>query len=317
MKRILVLGASGLIGSNLVRYLKTHEECFVRALDIVPHQYGKLLADEVHGIDLRFVRQNDPLFYGFDEVYQLAARMGGMGYMVPDNDAIIMRDSGLINLSVLEACRHQGVGRVFFSSSACVYPDGPCNEDAAYPAMPEINYGWEKLYAERLYEAYARCHGLKTKIGRLHNVYGPFGCYDGGREKAPAAICRKVAEQPNYGGILEIWGDGEQMRSFMWIDDCIEGILRLTRSDTFSGPVNIGSAQCVSINYLAQVTMMVAGKQCELKHIDGPRGVAGRNSDNTLILKELGWAPRTPLHIGMEKLYAWVKEQIDAKQKAA
>lgn len=315
MKRYLVLGANGFLGANLVKHLKKTEECWVSALDIRPPEFGPTHADELNHVDLRYINPGEPLLANFDEIYQLASNVGGIGYLTADSDAAVMFDSCQINLSVLEACRQQGCGRIFFPSSAAVYSDPSCVEDTAYPAMPQSEYGWEKLFAERLYQAYSRCYGLNTRIGRIHNAYGPLMPYEGGRESAPAAMCRKVAMQPDYGGELEIWGDGQQLRSFMWIEDCLEGMLRLMRSD-FEGPVNIGSAQCVSINYLAHVTMMVAGKQCTLKHVDGPLGVSGRNSNNTLILKELGWAPRTPLHVGMEKLYAWVKEQVDKKQAA-
>lgn len=316
MKRILVLGSSGLIGSNLIKRLKLDGDCWVRGIDRREPEFERSAADEFNFCDLRTLKSNDPLFEGMDECYQLAADMGGMGYLVPKNDADVMRNSMTINLNVLEACTRMGVGRVFFSSSACVYPDiGSCKEDNAYPAMPEIEYGWEKLFAERLYFAYSRCYGVKVRVGRLHNVYGPLGCYEGGREKAPAALCRKVAMAEPYGSI-DMWGSGEQTRSFMWIEDCLEGIIRLMRSD-FEGPVNIGSAELVTINQLAHIIMMVANKQLTINHIDGPIGVNGRNSDNTVILEKLGWAPRTPLHIGIAKLYPWVKAQIEAKRKAA
>lgn len=315
MKRILVLGGSGFLGVNLIRHLKATEDCWIRSLDRKDPDFGRSVADESHGLDLRFIKAGEPLLKGFDEIYQFASDVGGIGYLAPKNDAFVLRNSCQVTLNVLEALTHQGCGRVFFPSSAAVYPDHSCVEDSAYPANPQSEYGWGKLFDERLYQAYARCFDLQVRIGRLHNTFGPHMPYDNGKESVPAALARKVALQPEHGGTLEIWGDGEAQRSFMWIEDAIEGILRLTRSD-FEGPVNIGSAECVSINYLAQVIMMVAGKQCEVKYVPGPRGVAGRNSSNTLILDKLGWAPKTPLHVGIGKFYPWIKEQIDKNQRA-
>jgi len=249
-------------------------------------------------------------------VYQLAADMGGAGYIFTgDHDANVMHNSATINLNMVERCRLMGVKRIFYSSSACMYPaynqkdpENPkCWEDSAYPAEPDSEYGWEKLFSERLYLAYHRNYDLQVRIARYHNIFGPEGTWVGGREKAPAAICRKVAEAPD-GGEIEIWGDGKQTRSFLYIDECIEGTLRLMRSD-FTGPVNIGSEEMVTINGLAEMVMQIAGKPLSIKHVPGPLGVRGRNSDNKLLREKLGWEPRASLRQGLEKLYPWVAEQ--------
>jgi len=256
----------------------------------------------------------------FDEVYQFAADMGGAGFVFTgENDADIMHNSGMINLNMLEACRKRNVKRIFYSSSACIYPehnqmdpDNPnCAEDSAYPANPDSDYGWEKLFSERLYLAFARNHGIEVRIARYHNIFGPQGTWDGGREKAPAAMCRKVAMAED-GGEIEIWGDGKQTRSFLYIDECLEGTLKLTRSD-WSGPVNIGSDEMVTINKLADMAMQVAGKKLSKKHIPGPLGVRGRNSDNRLIFEKLGWKPDWPLIKGMEKTYHWIEQEVKGK----
>jgi nucleoside-diphosphate-sugar epimerase len=251
------------------------------------------------------------------EVYQLAADMGGAGYIFTgEHDADVMHNSATINLNVLEAFRRAGGFRIFYSSSACIYPaynqtdpDSPkCSEDSAYPAAPDSEYGWEKLFSERLYLAYMRNYGMRVRIARFHNIFGPYGAWTGGREKAPAALCRKVAEATD-GGEIEIWGDGRQTRSFLYIDECIDGILRLMESD-FPGPVNIGSEEMVTINSLAELVMEIAGKTLRIRHVEGPLGVRGRNSDNRLIREKLGWAPSAPLRLGLVTTYAWIEQQV-------
>lgn len=291
---------------------------WVCGADIKPPEFSPSLADTFRLVDLR-----DPaaayacVDREFDEVYQLAADMGGAGYVFSgENCAEVMHNSALININVLDACRKAGVGRVFFSSSACVYPlfnqqdpDNPnCSEASVYPAMPDSEYGWEKLFAERLYLTYARNHGMTCRIARYHNIFGPEGAWQGGREKAPAALCRKVAMAPD-GGEIEIWGDGEQTRSFLYIDECIEATLRLMRSDC-PEPLNIGSEEMISINGLAQAIARIAGKDITLRHIPGPTGVRGRNSDNRLILETLGWAPSARLHDGLQPTYHWIAERV-------
>jgi len=321
LKKVLVLGAGGFIGSHLVKRLKK-EGYWVRGVDLKYPEFSPTAADEFIIGDLRdqavcraVVDQR------FDEIYQLAADMGGAGYIFTgEHDADVMHNSATINLNILDLCRQQGVGRIFYSSSACMYPeynqldpDNPkCSEDSAYPAAPDSEYGWEKLFSERLYLAYHRNYGVVVRIARYHNIFGPEGTWKGGREKAPAAICRKVAEAPN-GGEIEIWGDGKQTRSFLYIDECIEGTLRLMRSD-FTGPVNIGSEEMVTINRLAEMVMEIAGKKLRIKHVPGPLGVRGRNSDNRLIREKLGWAPSMSLRDGLEKTYRWIGKQV-AKAK--
>jgi nucleoside-diphosphate-sugar epimerase len=252
-----------------------------------------------------------------DEVYQLAADMGGAGYIFTgEHDAAVLHNSATINLNVLEAARLAGVKKIFYSSSACIYPEynqldpanPKCSEDSAYPAEPDSDYGWEKLFSERLYLAYARNYGMEVRIARFHNIFGPEGAFRGGKEKVPAALCRKIAEAP-AGGEIEIWGDGLQTRSFLYIDECLEGVSRLMES-SFTGPVNIGSEEMVTINQLAEMIMDIAGKRLRIRHLEGPLGVRGRNSDNRLIREKLGWAPERPLREGMEKTWAWIAAQI-------
>lgn len=317
MRRALVLGAGGFIGGHLARKLQA-EGAHVRGVDLVMHEHFDDVADEFVQGDLRDPRLvATVLDREFDEIYQLAADMGGAGYIFTgDNDATIMHNSATINLNVAERACEVGVGRVFYSSSACIYPErnqlDPTRpvtaEDSAYPAAPDSEYGWEKLFSERLFLSYRRNFDLDVRIARFHNIFGPFGSWTGGREKAPAAICRKVAEAPD-GASIEIWGDGEQTRSFLYIDECLEAVERLMNSD-FIGPVNIGSAEMVSINELAALAMRIAGKQLDLEHIPGPLGVRGRNSDNTLIREELGWAPSRPLEEGLTETYRWIEEQV-------
>jgi GDP-D-mannose 3', 5'-epimerase len=258
----------------------------------------------------------------FNEVYQLAADMGGAGFVFTgENDADIMHNSALINLNMLEACHKRNIKNIFYSSSACIYPeynqrdpDNPnCAEDTAYPAQPDSEYGWEKLFSERLYLSFHRNHGMQVRIARFHNIFGPEGTWEGGREKAPAAICRKVAMAKN-GGEIEIWGDGKQTRSFLYIDECLEGISRLMRSN-WTGPVNIGSEEMVTINQLAEMAMDISGKRTSIRYVPGPLGVRGRNSDNRVIKDKLGWKPSQPLRKGMEKTYVWIEEQVRKGEK--
>ena len=327
MKTALVLGAGGFIGSHLVTRLKENGY-FVRGVDLKLPEYSGSTANEFILGDLRnqpFVDKilnincnaQDKQAVPFDEVYQLAADMGGAGYIFSgDHDADVMHNSATINLNVADACKRHGVKKVFYSSSACMYPEhnqldpnNPnCEESSAYPANPDSEYGWEKLFSERLFLAYKRNYNLNVCIARFHNIFGPQGSWSNGKEKAPAAICRKVAEAKD-GGEIEIWGDGEQTRSFLYIDECLDGILKLMSSD-FNGPVNIGSEQRVTINQLVDIACDIAGKKLIKKHIKGPTGVRGRNSDNKLIKEKLNWAPSQDLRIGLEKTYNWINSQV-------
>lgn len=321
MKTALVCGAGGFIGGHLVERLKS-EGFWVRGVDLKYNEFRETSADDFVIGDLRDQSLcREIVDRKFDEVYQLAADMGGAGYIFTgEHDADVMHNSATINLNMAETCHRRNIKRVFYSSSACMYPaynqedpDNPnCAEDSAYPAAPDSEYGWEKLFSERLYLAYNRNHGMQCRIARYHNIFGPQGTWQGGKEKAPAAICRKVAETKS-GGEIEIWGDGEQTRSFLYIDECLEGTLRLTRSEQ-TGPFNIGSEEMVTINQLAQMVMDVAGKKLGIRHIPGPLGVRGRNSDNRLIRKSLGWAPSHPLVKGLEKTYAWIESQVQARK---
>ena len=324
MNKALVCGAGGFIGSHMVKRLK-QEGYWVRGVDLKFPEFSPTEADDFAIGDLR-----DQHFCAsivdthFKEVFQFAADMGGAGFVFTgENDADIMHNSALVNLNLLETCHKRNIKKIFYSSSACIYPaynqsepDNPnCAEDSAYPAEPDSDYGWEKLFSERLYLAFHRNYGMEVSIARYHNIFGPEGTWCGGREKSPAAICRKVALTPN-GGSIEIWGDGLQTRSFLYIDECIEGTLRLCRSD-WTGPVNIGSDERVSINQLADLVAQIAGKTIQKKHIPGPLGVRGRNSDNSLIFKKLNWRPSQPLEVGLRKTYAWIEQQILADRKAS
>ena len=318
MKNALVLGAGGFIGGHLIKRLKK-ENYWVRGADLKHPMYGPLETDDFKIGDLR-----DPSIVAnvidrpYDEIYQLAADMGGAGYIFTgENDAEIMHNSALINLNVLEACQKTGNKRIFYSSSACIYPEhnqlnpeSPLTEEgSAYPANPDSEYGWEKLFSERLYLSFGRNYGIDVRIARYHNIYGPRGSWNDGREKVPAAMCRKVAAAKD-GGTIEMWGDGDQTRSFLFVDECIEGTLRLMRSN-WTGPVNIGSVEMVSINQLAQMVMNVAGKNLSIQYIEGPTGVRGRTSDNRLIQEKLNWAPQESLQSGLEKTYPWIQEQVE------
>jgi GDP-D-mannose 3', 5'-epimerase len=324
MKQALVCGAGGFIGSHMVKRLK-EEGYWVRGVDLKFPDFAETRADDFVAGDLRDQSLCKAVVdRKFDEVYQFAADMGGAGYIFTgEHDANVMHNSASINLNMVETCHRRNIKRVFYSSSACIYPaynqqepDHPnCAEPSAYPAAPDSDYGWEKLFSERLYLAFNRNFAMECRIARYHNIFGPDGTWRGGREKAPAALCRKVAEARS-GGTIEIWGDGLQTRSFLYIDECIEGTLRLARSP-HSGPLNIGSEEMVTINQLATMTMEIAGKKLHLKHIPGPLGVRGRNSDNTLIASTLGWAPSQALRVGLEKTYTWIEAQVAKGEERA
>ena len=318
MKKALVLGGGGFIGSHMVNRLKS-EGFWVRAVDLKFPEFSPTQADDFIRGDLR-----DPMIcreaidQKFDEIYQFAADMGGAGFVFSgENDADIMHNSALINLNVLEACLRKNTKRIFYSSSACMYPEhnqldpnNPnCAEDSAYPANPDSEYGWEKLFSERLFLAFARNHGVESRIARYHNIFGPYGTWQGGREKAPAAMCRKVAMAKD-GDTVEVWGDGEQTRSFLYIDECIEGTIRLMRSD-FMGPVNIGSDEMITINGLLDTVSKVANKTINRNNIPGPLGVRGRNSDNNLIGEKLNWKPNFKLEDGIKITYEWINNQVN------
>ena len=342
MKTALVLGAGGFIGNHMVKRLKS-EGYWVRGVDLKYPEYERTVADHFVLRDLRDAREVRELigFAGscrnphqtwalqfdkpFDEIYQFAADMGGAGYIFTgDHDADVMHNSASINLNVLDAVRdinhrHKTNNtKIFYSSSACMYPEhnqldpnNPnCEESSAYPANPDSEYGWEKLFSERLYLAYNRNYDIPVRIARFHNIYGPLGTWDGGKEKAPAAICRKVVQS---NGVVDIWGDGEQTRSFLYIDDCIDAVRMLMESD-FMGPVNIGSEEMVTINELVNMVSFLAFKDTKINHVPGPTGVRGRNSDNRLIEEKLGWKPKYDLLQGLVRTYQWIEEQVIKKE---
>lgn len=317
MKKALVLGAGGFIGNHMVERLKK-EGFWIRGVDLKNTEFNSSIADEFLIGDLRnYEFCEKVLNENFDEIYQFAADMGGAGFVFTgENDADIMHNSAAINLNILDICVKKDLKKIFYSSSACMYPehnqldkDNPnCQEDSAYPAAPDSEYGWEKLFSERLYFAYQRNYGLDVKVARYHNIFGPLGTWEGGRQKAPAAICRKIALSDS-GDTIEVWGDGSQTRSFLYIDECIEATIRLMRSN-FSGPVNIGSDEMISINELVKKISKISDKEILINHIEGPLGVKGRNSDNNLIFDKLGWKPSQPLSDGLEKTYFWIEKQI-------
>ena len=317
-KRAIVCGAGGFIGSHIVNRLKK-ENFWVRGIDLKFPQFSKSTADDFIIGDLtcpNFVKS--VMMENIDELYQLAADMGGAGYIFTgENDANVMHNSALINLNILNEAVKKKVKKIFYSSSACVYPEynqldpnnPKCSEESAYPAAPDSEYGWEKLFSERLYFAYKRNYGLDVHVARYHNIFGPEGTYKGGKEKSPAALCRKVIEAKN-GEEIEIWGDGKQTRSFLYIDECVEGTLKLMRSD-FEGPVNIGSEEMISINDFANMIIQLSGKKLNIKNIPGPLGVRGRKSDNKLIKEKLNWEPSNKLIKGIKNTFEWIEKQIN------
>ena len=334
MKRALVLGAGGFIGSHMAKRLKK-DGYWVRGVDLRHPEFFTSACDDFQIADLRSVASVNQVLRVdssnseiFDEIYQFAADMGGAGFVFTGaHDADIMHNSATINLNVLECLRtlnnslSKNRTKIFYSGSACMYPaynqedpDNPdCREESAYPAAPDSEYGWEKLFSERLYLAYSRNYNIPVAIARYHNIFGPEGTWDGGREKAPAAICRKIASA-TPGGQIEIWGDGKQTRSFLYIDECIEATIQLMKSANFIGPVNIGSEEMVTINQLVEITSEIAGKKITISHIDGPLGVRGRNSNNDLIRKELNWDYKMTLKEGIGITYEWISEQVNSKR---
>lgn len=344
MKTALVLGAGGFIGSHLVKRLKA-EGYWVRGVDIKQPEFSKSEADQfllydlrntgnvnaVFRIDTNGYVPNDEFNYlppafnktiPFDEVYQLAADMGGAGYLFTgENDANIMANSALINLNVLNAAVEFGVKKIFYSSSACVYPkrnqedpnNPKCGESTTYPAEPDSEYGWEKLFSERLYMAFAKDYGLDVRIARFHGIFGPEGTWDGGKEKAPAAICRKVAEASDE-DVIDVWGNGDQTRSFLFIDECVEAVRRFMEQTSFQGPVNIGSEKMITINDLAKKVIALSGKNIGIRNVAGPVGVRGRNSDNSLYLEKMGWSVPDNFEEGLKITYEWINEMVKKKQ---
>jgi len=339
MKTALVLGAGGFIGSHLVKKLKL-EGFWVRGVDLKYPEHWETVADDFVIGDLRDPQVVSRVMFApnqtsledkinsFDEVYQLAADMGGAGYIFTgENDANVMHNSALINLNVTHEAAKKNIKRIFYSSSACMYPEHNqldpntpnCEESSAYPANPDSEYGWEKLFSERLFLAFNRNYGLDVRVARFHNIFGPMGTWNGGKEKAPAAMCRKAAESNSE---IEVWGDGLQTRSFLYIDECIEMVLRFMRQDQFLGPVNIGSEEMVTINQLAQMALDIANKGSYIKNIEGkefidkygfkcPVGVRGRNSDNKLYKEQMGWEPTQPLYEGMKTTFDWINKQVN------
>ena len=325
-KTALVCGAGGFIGSHMVKRLKK-EGYWVRGVDIKEPEFSYTEADDfvIGNLTVQSIARA-VIDRTFDEVYQFAADMGGAGYIFTgDHDADVMDNSATVNLNMIRRIKdwneehNVNKTKIFFSSSACAYPEyiqlDPENpglkEENAYPAEPDSEYGWEKLFSERLYLAYSRNYGIPVRIARYHNIFGPEGTWDGGREKAPAAICRKVALAEKEGGSIEVWGDGLQTRSFLFVDECVEATYRLVQSD-FTGPVNIGSEEMVSINGLVDIAAKVSGKKVEKNHIEGPLGVRGRNSNNDLIREKLGWDYSMTLEEGILKTYNWIDDQLSA-----
>lgn len=315
-KRALVCGAGGFIGSHLVKRLK-NEGYWVRGVDLKYPEYSPTVADEFIIGDLREYNVcKNVVDHTLHEIYQLAADMGGAGYIFTgEHDADVMHNSATINLNILDLTKKKNIKKIFYSSSACIYPlynqldplNPKCSENTAYPANPDSEYGWEKLFSERLYLSYQRNYAVEVRIARFHNIFGPEGAWNNGKEKSPAALCRKVIEAPDK-GTIEVWGDGKQTRSFLYIDECLEGIRKLMKSN-FSGPVNIGSEEMISINDFAKMIIGISGKNINIKNIPGPEGVRGRNSDNALIKEMLGWSPSLPLLDGIKKTFAWIKDQ--------
>jgi len=320
VKKILICGAGGFIGNHLTSFYKKRG-FWIRGVDLKYPEYNETEADDFKILDLRSLENcYKSTSGGFDFIIQLAADMGGAGYVfTKENDANVMHNSALINLHMVQIAAEMKT-KIFYSSSACIYPDynqtdpdNPnCSEDSAYPANPDSCYGWEKLFSENLYQAFHRNYKLPIRIARFHNIFGELGSWNNGKEKAPAALCRKVAEA-KIGDVIEIWGPGTQTRSFLYIEECLEGVDRLINSD-WTGPVNIGSTEKISINDLARLIMIIADKKLEIKNIPGPLGVMGRNSDNRLIAEKFNWAPSKPLIYGLEKLYNWIKKQVGAKK---
>jgi len=335
MKKVIILGGGGFIGGHLAKRLK-NEGCHVRIADIKNHEFWKHeeICHEFIKCDLTQPKSVELVISeNADEVYQLAADMGGAGYIFTgENDANVMHSSALINLNVAQECVKKNIKKIFYSSSACMYPehnqldpDNPnCMESSAYPANPDSEYGWEKLFSERLYFAFNRNYKLDVRVARFHNIYGPQGTWDGGKEKAPAAMLRKASETKN-GNEIEVWGDGKQTRSFLYVDECVEAVLRLMKSD-FIGPVNIGSEEKISINGLAQMAIDISNKNIHINNLDGqdfidkygfscPVGVRGRNSDNKLFKEKIGWEVNRPLLEGMKKTYQWINSQVILRDK--
>lgn len=317
MQRALVTGAGGFIGHHLVTFLK-QRGYWVRGVDIKEPEFTDIDADEFRLLDLRAEESALEATRDVDLVYALAADMGGMGF-ISSHHAQILRNNALINLNTIEAARENGVSRYLYSSSACVYPDylqedadvTPLKEEDAYPAAPQDAYGWEKLVSEILAQYYRSDYGLETRVVRFHNVYGPYGTFDGGREKVPAALCRKIA-MAQEGEAIEVWGDGEQTRSFCHVDDCVEGIYRIMNSD-HPAPINLGTDRMVTINDLAEIIIGISGKSLSIEHVDGPQGVRGRNSDNTTLRETLGWEPEISLEQGLVGTYRWIEKQVAAR----